>query len=296
MRTVLSLEALQVLDMIERQGSFAAAAEALHRVPSAVTYAMQKLEQDLGVTLFKKAGRRSQLTAAGRVLLEQGRELLEVSHQLAETVRQVERGWESRLVIAVDSLLPFDRISAALQSFLQMETGTEIRLREEVLFGSWEALLDKRADLIVGAPALEQLPTGVELRQLASVEFVFAVAAGHPLAALSKPLTIDDIKPYRNVVVSDSVRRRSALSRRVYGTQPVLAVSNIEQKIEAQSLGLGVGFLPLSRIEPHLHQGRLVCPQLSWQEPPQERYLAWRSEDEGRALQWFSDWFEQNLA
>ncbi len=296
MKTPLSLDALQVLDAIERQGSFAAAAEALHRVPSAVTYAVQKLEQDLGVSLFKKVGRRSQLTAAGRVLLEQGRELLAASQQLAETVRQVERGWESRLVIAVDSLLPFEQISAALQAFLQMETGTEVRLSEEVLFGSWEALLDKRADLVVGAPALEQLPVGIECRQLAPVEFVFAVASTHPLATLSKPLSIEDIKPHRSVVVQDTVRRRSALSRRVYGHQPVLAVSNIDQKIEAQCLGLGVGFLPLSRIESQLSQGRLVCPPLSWQEPPQQRYLAWRAEDNGRALQWFADWFEQSIA
>lgn len=296
MKTPISLDALQVLDAIERQGSFAAAAEALHRVPSAVTYVVQKLEQDLGVSLFRKVGRRSQLTPAGSVLLEQGRELLAASQQLAETVRQVERGWESRLVIAVDSLLPFDQISSALQGFLQLETGTEIRLREEVLFGSWEALLDKRADLVVGAPALEQIPAGLEIRQLAPVDFVFAVAPSHPLAAPSKPLTVDDIKPYRNVVVQDTVRRSNALSRRVYGTQPVLAVSNIEQKIEVQCLGLGVGFLPLSRIQSQLAQGRLVCPPLSWQEAPQERYLAWRSEDEGRALQWFSDWFQQSLA
>ena len=51
MKTPLSLDALQVLDAIERQGSFAAAAEALHRVPSAVTYAVQKLEQDLACLL-----------------------------------------------------------------------------------------------------------------------------------------------------------------------------------------------------------------------------------------------------
>lgn len=42
MRT--SIEALLVLDAIERKGSFAAAAHELHRVPSALTYSVQKLE------------------------------------------------------------------------------------------------------------------------------------------------------------------------------------------------------------------------------------------------------------
>ena len=55
----ISLEALQVIDAIDRKGSFAAAAAALYKVPSAVSYTVQKLEQDLGVTIFIKEGRRS---------------------------------------------------------------------------------------------------------------------------------------------------------------------------------------------------------------------------------------------
>ena len=53
----LSLDALSVLDTIDRKGSFAAAAEELHRVPSAITYQVQKLEQDLDVLLFDRRGR-----------------------------------------------------------------------------------------------------------------------------------------------------------------------------------------------------------------------------------------------
>ena len=55
----LSLDGLLVLDAIARKGSFAAAAEELHRVPSAITYTVQKLEQDLGVTLFDRSGHRA---------------------------------------------------------------------------------------------------------------------------------------------------------------------------------------------------------------------------------------------
>ena len=50
----LSLDALQVLDAIERRGSFAAAADELQRVPSAISYSVQKLEASLGVTLFQR--------------------------------------------------------------------------------------------------------------------------------------------------------------------------------------------------------------------------------------------------
>src|SRR6516225_3212541 len=50
----ISLDALAMLDAIDARGSFAAAADALHRVPSALTHAVRKLEDDLGFPLFEK--------------------------------------------------------------------------------------------------------------------------------------------------------------------------------------------------------------------------------------------------
>ena len=53
-----------------------AAADELHRVRSAVTYTIQKLEQDLDVTLFDRIGHRAKLTASGEALLNEGKNLL----------------------------------------------------------------------------------------------------------------------------------------------------------------------------------------------------------------------------
>ena len=89
LKQAITLEGLEVLDAIDRKGSFAAAANILYKVPSAITYTVQKLEQDLGVALFPKQGRRSVLTEAGKVLLKQGREILEAAERLTETARQV---------------------------------------------------------------------------------------------------------------------------------------------------------------------------------------------------------------
>ena len=83
MKPRLTLDALEVIDAIDRKGSYAAAAAVLNRVPSAVSYTVQKLEQDLGVTLFRKEGRRAVLTAAGKHLVEQGRHLLSAADELA---------------------------------------------------------------------------------------------------------------------------------------------------------------------------------------------------------------------
>src|SRR4051794_19052498 len=105
----LTLESLQVLDAIARKGSFAAAAAELFRVPSAVTYAVQKLEDDLGVALFDRGGHRAKLTPAGQELLKEGRHLLRAAGDLECRVKRVATGWEAELNIAYDDILPIGR-------------------------------------------------------------------------------------------------------------------------------------------------------------------------------------------
>ncbi|MDX1654422.1 MAG: LysR family transcriptional regulator, partial [Candidatus Competibacteraceae bacterium] len=97
----LTLDALAVLDAIDRRGSFAAAAAELTRVPSAITYTIQKLEHDLGVAVFDRSGHRARLTPAGRRLLEEGRQLLRAAGDLERSVKRVATGWETDLCIAV---------------------------------------------------------------------------------------------------------------------------------------------------------------------------------------------------
>ena len=98
----LSLEALQILDAIDRRGSFAGAAKVLYKVPSTISYTVAKLEEDLGVQLFDRVGPRAELTEAGRALLDEGRHLLRAARELELRVRRVASGWETELTLAVD--------------------------------------------------------------------------------------------------------------------------------------------------------------------------------------------------
>ncbi|MAZ66569.1 MAG: LysR family transcriptional regulator [Kangiellaceae bacterium] len=287
MTTRLTLDALEVLDAIDRKGSFSAAAAALYRVPSAITYTINKLEDDLGVTLFVKDGRRSSLTPAGRRLLEQGRELLEATERLIEDVKQAESGWESRLAIAVDSIYPLERIYPLLDAFYQIQPDIEIELYEEVLGGSWEALLDGRADLVIGAAPPYPPGQELEIRPIQDIDWVFAVPPSHPLCRLDRPITTDDIKTFRAIIVRDSSHRLPPQSRRILDKQPLLRVVTMQQKINAQLKGLGIGFLPVQRISQLLDTEQLVSLPLAESPTPSQLVVAAKSPVHGRALQWF---------
>src|SRR6516164_9784954 len=147
----LSLESLQVIDAIDRKGSFAAAADELHRVPSAITYSVRQLEEGLGIELFDRKGHRAVLTEAGRELLAEGRRLLRAAADLECRVQQVARGWESELRIALDTVIGIDKMLGVVEEFYAQRTGTRLRFLHEVLGGTWDALASGRADLAIGA-------------------------------------------------------------------------------------------------------------------------------------------------
>ena len=287
MNLPITLDALQVLDAIEKQGSFAAAAALLHRVPSAITYTMHKLEQDLGVVLFVREGRKSVLTPAGRLLLEQGREILEASQRLAESARQLDSGWESALNIVVDASLGVDHVFPLLNDFFAIKPDIEINLYEEVLGGGWEALQDRRADLAIGLPGRPLIDKSIRAQAYCELPWVFAVAAGHPLAQTAGPLPGDAIENYRAVVARDSARHTAAVTYRLLSRQPVLRVPSVRDKVAAQKAGLGVGFLPVHLIERELESGELVAIEVAGVENNTPLFVAWRKGRHGKAMRWF---------
>ncbi|HEY9134845.1 MAG TPA: LysR substrate-binding domain-containing protein [Pseudomonadales bacterium] len=288
MKYPITIEALEVLDAIDRKGSFAAAANALYRVPSAITYTVQKLEQDLDVTLFRKEGRRSKLTPAGKVLLEQGREILEAAQRLATTTKQVDSGWEPSLNIAIDSVLDFEFIYPLIENFYSIQPDIEINLHEEVLAGAWESILSDRCDLVIGAPDTPAQGRGIESHALFNTEWVFAVAKHHPLARMALPLNRADVEQYRFVVARDSARNQPAISKRLFTMKPVLSVPTLHAKIHAQQRGMGVGFLPRNRIQHLLDSGELINLPISQVDETSSAYIGWKTAHKGKALRWFA--------
>ena len=72
-----TIDQLRVFRQVAETGSFSAAARAMHRAQSAVTYAVQKLEDQAGVELFDRSGYRPVLSEAGRALLPRAVRILE---------------------------------------------------------------------------------------------------------------------------------------------------------------------------------------------------------------------------
>jgi DNA-binding transcriptional LysR family regulator len=292
--TRLSLDALLVLDAIARKGSFAAAAEELHRVPSAITYTVQKLEQDLDVQLFDRSGHRAKLTRAGEELLRDGRYLLRAVTDIECRVQRIAKGWETELRIAYNDIIPLPRLDALLKAFYADAPSTRLRLTAEILGGCWDALFSGRADLVIAAPGDSPPESGAVVRPFGEMAFVFAVAADHPLAQAEEPIATAEMLRHRVVVAADTSRNLAPWTIGLAVGQDTLTVPTMQDKLNAQIQGLGIGYVPLNLARPALEAGRLVVKQVEAESEKVTRLsLAWRARDAGKALKWWLSRLEE---
>lgn len=283
----LSVDGLLIIDAISRRGSFAAAAEELSRVPSTITYAVQKLEEDLGVRIFDRSGKRARLTDAGEELLREGRPILQALATLEDRARGLAQGCEATFRISLDSLLPCEPLLDLAVDFYKEFDSTDLRFTHEVLGGSWDALATQRADLVVGASGEGPRHSGYQTRLLGKIEFAAVVAPDHPLARQRSPISSDVWRQYRAVAIGDTSQRLEPRTVGLLLGQKTLTVPHLQAKLSAQLKGLGVGYLPRCFVASHIAAGSFVEVQVENPRSPEHFYLAWDGRSKGKALAWW---------
>lgn len=286
---MLSDDEIQLMEAIRESGSLSRAAARLGKAPSTVSYTLRQIEGRFDALLFDRRRYRLQLTPAGMLLVREAARLREDMQRLNRRVSQVAKGWEDRLWIVTDEIIEFETLLPVIRDFDALDSGVSLRITHEVLGGTWEALAEGRADLVIGATNEPPAGLNVQWRELGRMRWVFAVAPDHALARAKEPLVPEQVQAHRAVVVADSSRRSHG---RAYGHgagQATLAVPSMAAKIAAQRAGLGVGWLPEARVASLLARGELAARQVTVPREPNTLYIGWRPAD-GRALAW---WLEQ---
>lgn len=288
-RDILCPQTLAMLQTIAETGSFAAAARQLGLVPSALTYRVRQMEDALDVLLFDRTSRQARLTAAGAELLRESRRLLQDLDAVAHRVRRIATGWEPELTLAADGLISRTTLLELVESFYTLEPPTPLKLREEIMSGTLQALTSGRADLAIGAMEPSGTIGGLQARVLGEVAFVFVVAPHHPLARVAEPITDAQILAHRAIAVADSAPHEG-LSIGLLGGQEILTVASMQAKIQAQLRGLGCGFLPEPMVRAYVRAGLLVVREVARPQRLIRLHYVWGGPGQrhpGRALQWW---------
>ncbi|HAU4369828.1 TPA: LysR family transcriptional regulator [Citrobacter amalonaticus] len=290
------LDVLIILDALEKEGSFAAASAKLYKTPSALSYTVHRLESDLNIQILDRSGHRARFTRTGQMLLEKGREVLHTVRELEKQAIKLHEGWENELVIGVDDTFPFSLLAPLIESFYQRHSVTRLKFINGVLGGSWDALIQGRADIIVGAMHEPPSSSDFSVARLGELEQIFAVAPHHPLAEEAEPLSRSTIKRYRAIVVGDSSPLAAAAATQLLDDQEAITVFDFKTKLELQISGLGCGYLPRYLAQRFLESGALIEKKVAAQILFEPVWMGWNEQTAGLASAWWRDAILANSA
>ncbi len=234
-----TLEQWQAFKTVVDEGSFSKAAEALNKSQSTISYAISKLEEQLPLPVLTIEGRKAVMTEEGKVLYRKASQLLEMALNVEQTAQCLAEGWETRITINKDSIVPLLPVMQAIKKFADATPQTRVTLLESTLSGTVESLLEKKADIVLTG----QLPPGFLPNQVTEVSMLPVAHANHPLCRLKRPATPQDLQQHRQIVVRDSGTKRNLDSGWLEAEQR-LTVSHFKQTLEALTLGLGFAFVP----------------------------------------------------
>src|SRR3984957_18020978 len=225
------------------RGGYAAAAEALDRSQSAVSYQISQLQRSLGCRLLELQGRRAVLSAHGEVLLGRARSVLKEWHALESYAQSLAAGFEATLKLVVDVAFPRARLLAALAAFKASCPQTQLDLSDAVLSGAEEAIVDGAADGSADVGVSTRVPPGFLGDWLYETVFLACASPAHALHGLARSVTQHDLEQQKQVVLRDS-GVRAPRDVGFLGGETRWAVGSLEASIAIVEAGLAYAWLP----------------------------------------------------
>jgi DNA-binding transcriptional LysR family regulator len=247
------LDGLEAFVAVVDCGGIGRAAQRLRKAQSAVSHQVRKLEEQLAVQLFNREGYRVQLTPAGEAVLAEGRRVLSQAVLVGSVAQRLSEGWEPRLLVIVDGILPLDPLLAGLKTLAAEGLPTRIQVKVEFLSGVSARFEREQADLMLLLDFFDR-PVHEE-EALPEVECRLCVAAGHPLAR-RRAVSLAELQQQVELSVQNSNEEQRS-DRLFLGCERGLYLSSFQAKKQALLMGVGFGWMPVYLIRDELKRGLL---------------------------------------
>jgi DNA-binding transcriptional LysR family regulator len=251
----ITLEQWRALQAVVEAGGYAQAAEQLHKSQSTVTYAVQKIQELLGLKVFEIRGRKAVLTDAGQVLYRRARTLLDEASMLERGAAAMSQDWQPEIAIAVEIIFPTWLLLESLAEFARERPETRIEVYETVLAGTAEMLAQGRVDFVIGSDR-----AGITGDVLMPIAGVCVAHPDHPLHHLGRKVTERDLKSHRRIFIRDTATQRE---KEVSGVELRWTFSNKATFIRAVVMGLGYAWAVEDTVREELAAGQLKALPLA---------------------------------
>ncbi|NPV69593.1 MAG: LysR family transcriptional regulator [Firmicutes bacterium] len=260
---------LKTFRMVASTLNFTQAAAALGYVQSSVTAHIQALEEELGVRLFDRLGKRVALTGAGERLLKYADRVLALMEE-ARTAVSGEGDPAGSLVISAPETLCTYRLPSILHRFRQRFPQVRISFRPAPCANLRRLVGEGMLDLaFVLEESFESVSLTVERLVVEPVDLI--VPPGHRLASLQEVRAADlEGEPVLLTELGCAYRNqfeRALIASGVYPSE-ALEFSSVEAIKQCVIAGIGVAVLPAVTVAAEISAGQLVA--LRWADHPIE--------------------------
>ena len=247
----MDIKHLQTMEAIMTHGSYLKAAEALGYVQSTITLHVQQIEEELGVQLFEKQGRRMVLTQDGRVFWERARALVEQMASLKQAMSELSEGWLGKIRVGtIDSFFK-KSVSPILMQFIREHPKVKVSLE----FGGMLSISQRVScgELDIGICPCPPHEPHLHFDPLKVEPLLLLLPAEHPLAVLN-PIAPQDLVD-AHLLLSEPICAYRAevekgLANAAIPLRPTLEIGDVGTIIQFVQGGLGIAFLPASAIDP----------------------------------------------
>lgn len=271
---------LAILREVDRQGSLTAAADKLHLTQSALSHAMRKLEDQLGVAVWLREGRSLRPTQAGEYLLAVAQRLLP-QLELAETrLHQFAQGERGSLRIGMECHPCYQWLLKIVSPYLAAWPDVDVDVKQKFQFGGIGALFGHEIDMLVTPDPLYK--NGLVFEPVFDYEQVLVVGPQHPLrhaewvapqqlsdeVLITYPVAIDRLDVYTQFLTPAGIAPRRH--------KPIETTDIMLQMVAS---GRGVAALPRWLVEEYAPKLDVTPVRLGKRGVPKQIFLGIREAD-----------------
>jgi LysR family transcriptional regulator, hydrogen peroxide-inducible genes activator len=242
-RTDIEFQQLEQFVAVARARNFTRAAAELNLSQSALSRAIQKFEDQLGLPLFERKPREVVLTEPGELLLDRAKEILKLVEDTFSLISESNRKGRIRLG-AIPTIAPYF-LPHLLSRFAADHPDISVIVQEDTT----ENLLKRcsHGDIDLAILALPLIAKDLEIESLFDEELLLVLPASHPLGAC-REITPDSIEAYPFVMLNDAhcLSGNIASYCRQQSVQPVTVdrISQLTTVQELVALGHGISVIP----------------------------------------------------
>lgn len=290
---MLDYEIVRTFIFVAECKSFSRAAKILHKTSAAVSYRIKLLEEDVGIQLFNRSTRMTELTPAGEYLLSRYKELKIWLDSIPTELQQVGSGVEQHVGIVINNLLYNRSIIADLLTNLSEKFPfTQFQISRHVYMGVWDTLINEDYHFAIGVTGNESLLNGINVHLLGEVSWIFVVAPHHPLAKVNGMLREDQLRPYPAINVDDTSQHLPKRIAWLLTGQREIKVPNLHTKLECHLRGLGIGFLPKNLCQEYIDSGQLIPKKVQQARANSPLSVAWNENKKGAVVDYLIELFK----